>query len=1500
MFGNIFSKKGGDGAPSRPCGPFFSKTDWLSFWGATAVSMLVYFFTLGPSVGMEDSGELATAGDWLGVPHPPGYPLWTMCAWVFCRVFGWVTYQGHPTPAWAISLMSAVFGALAAGCTAMLITSSARDMLRGEAGEGASDRHRDMMALAGGLGGSLVFAFSPVMWSQATIVEIYSLNALFLMWVLLLTYRWMRRPSDKILWLTAFVFGLGLTNYQVLLFAAVPLVLVILTTEIRLFRDFTLLLVPIGLTAHLLSVVSREDVANMPGKRWIFGQAQNSSIFASATARPQTLPYEVAKFNHLGDVALQGVPDSTLLWTGAILVVAAAAVAAAMRRRAEANPGRWRADMPALAGACTALAGVAAMLLSRVFSVTEVWFGAGPAGTFVYGRSAPRTWPESQLAGAPLASPDLYLAVGVLLSLSIACALYVAFRRDKTLREIVRDALDGTGGPSGRIAGFAAAGMALFAAAAAVAPLVALDAAGVHGAGKEFSWLVPGLVLAAGIAVVWALTWKIPRGAAYAIPVTGAQLAFFALAVRGALNGLTDPNTWWFFWPVLWNFAALGLAWAALPNGRRVAFAAFFAELGVSFYAYMPIVSDLRNPPMNWAYPRTWKGFKHAITRGQYEAIGFLDGGFEKLGDQFGSYLSDLRMQFTLVAATLALLPFAAWKWRNAKGRARSALNLAAALYIAVAALVVASEIYGGEPPWRVDKLLIAALGALAATGAVAILCRQTAKLLAGGADAGATVRKADAAGDAAEGEGRDAAKPADLSHPPRFCADDISQRWLLCTGAGFVMMSFVLIMLANTRGDIQDGFIQKVKFISSHGIFSLWIGCGLAFGLAVANRWLAPVLRDSPFRRPVLGALLAAASLTFLIPVYENYTNDDLIMRMGSAEQNGHTFGWQFGAYQLEGNRAIAPELSPDEEPLPNPDWPPPMTKDAFFFGGSDPGRFVPTYMIYSADYRPDVHLITQNALADGTYMSVERDLYGDDIWIPDTADSQLAFEQYDKENPGSSAHGKIEVQGALEVMKINAILARQMFDRERLRRDFYIEESYPIQWMYPYLTPHGLIMKIEGDPSIDGKSPFAVRMPPATVRSDMDFWDWYTRRLLRDPAFRRDFAAQKNFSKLRSAIAMLYYNRGMDREFAEAAREACHLYPISTESVIRYFQTSQLRGIRLHADPKTPPDAMPDLVFLADGIDRAHSGMAYLSAIDQKHEVARMYTERARETVEILMEAAREKRNPSTRECVKIATALCGMNRPDLTLPFLRTVLADSAYTDFQGLSDCTACAAMLRLMDIPCAFAQKLMTSLAARGGEGERWLRDPANADGVKRAALVSLEGAIQIAGRRSAGAEADRAVEMRLLCSEFFFKAYAKAAGEPARDQSGAGKGGERFGTLVPVLASLRSAYGDLLRSDGDKRIMDSISRSARACAAFVTRRDTRKERIDAVKQLAATIESDERAALAAAAKAGRPPEKAPGGVADWRAMLGDSTVNAIFREPRQALPAPGGARRLLF
>ena len=65
------------------------------------------------------------------------------------------------------------------------------------------------------------------------------------------------------------------------------------------------------------------------------------------------------------------------------------------------------------------------------------------------------------------------------------------------------------------------------------------------------------------------------------------------------------------------------------------------------------------------------------------------------------------------------------------------------------------------------------------------------------------------------------------------------------------------------------------------------------------------------------------------------------------------------------------------------------PMAKDAVLYGGTDPGRFNPTYMIFAESFTPpekrrdpefdrrDVYLITQNALADGTYLDYIRAHY-------------------------------------------------------------------------------------------------------------------------------------------------------------------------------------------------------------------------------------------------------------------------------------------------------------------------------------------------------------------------------------------------------------------------------------------------------------------------------------------------------------------------------------------
>jgi tetratricopeptide (TPR) repeat protein len=401
-----------------------------------------------------------------------------------------------------------------------------------------------------------------------------------------------------------------------------------------------------------------------------------------------------------------------------------------------------------------------------------------------------------------------------------------------------------------------------------------------------------------------------------------------------------------------------------------------------------------------------------------------------------------------------------------------------------------------------------------------------------------------------------------------RFDADDVSQHWLISTTAGFLMMSVVLVGLANIKGDLQDAFIQKVKFISSHGLFAIWIGYGLAFGLTVGNRLLKELVGRGKLAegllKPLRTGMVCAGLLVVAIPIYENYNNEYLVFSMSGAEQNGHDFGWQFGNYQLRGADAVIEELDADEEPLPNPLFPQEMEPHAFFFGGTDPGRFVPTYMIYSANVRPDVYLVTQNALADNTYMNTMRDLYGNDLWIPTPDDSAKAFQIYvDEVQAGKRPknadltieNGRVQVSGALGVMEINGILCDMIFQKNKARHAFYIEESYVINWMFPYLTPHGLIMKINAE-----KMPF----DRAAARDDLLFWDWYTRHLLRSPMFRRDLPAQKSFSKLRSAIAGLYVARGMPAEGERAFQEARTLYPVSPEANFRLIQEVLLRQAR------------------------------------------------------------------------------------------------------------------------------------------------------------------------------------------------------------------------------------------------------------------------------------------------------------------------------------------------
>ncbi|MGD0813767.1 MAG: hypothetical protein ABSA83_09200, partial [Verrucomicrobiota bacterium] len=163
----------------------------------------------------------------------------------------------------------------------------------------------------------------------------------------------------------------------------------------------------------------------------------------------------------------------------------------------------------------------------------------------------------------------------------------------------------------------------------------------------------------------------------------------------------------------------------------------------------------------------------------------------------------------------------------------------------------------------------------------------------------------------------------------------------------------------------------------------------------------------------------------------------------------------------------------------------------------------------------------------------------------------------------PGEDAHvvnGQIQVSGQASVMGINGLLAKVIFDKNP-GHEFYEEESFPLDWMYPHLTPFGVIMKINREPvpeitqdMIDKDHAFWSRFSERTIgnwitydTSVKDVCAWAENVYLRhyfggftgDRKFVRDDDAQKAFSKSRCSVAGSVYQWRSDNSHSPAEKE-------------------------------------------------------------------------------------------------------------------------------------------------------------------------------------------------------------------------------------------------------------------------------------------------------------------------------------------------------------------------
>jgi thioredoxin-like negative regulator of GroEL len=210
----------------------FRRVDWLTFLVTFAAVWIGYYLTLAPEVTLEDSGELATGSFYAGIPHPPGYPVWTLYTWL------WTVLLPFKNVAWRVALGEATGGALAAGLLGLLVSRGSSMMMEGiEDLRAVASRWEGSICMVSGFVAGMLLGFNGYMWSQSVIVEVYSFSVASLMVVLLCLLRWIYAPHQRrYLYYALFFHGICFTNHQTLIVAAMGIEVAIAAADFRLGR----------------------------------------------------------------------------------------------------------------------------------------------------------------------------------------------------------------------------------------------------------------------------------------------------------------------------------------------------------------------------------------------------------------------------------------------------------------------------------------------------------------------------------------------------------------------------------------------------------------------------------------------------------------------------------------------------------------------------------------------------------------------------------------------------------------------------------------------------------------------------------------------------------------------------------------------------------------------------------------------------------------------------------------------------------------------------------------------------------------------------------------------------------------------------------------------------------------------------------------------------------------------------------------------------------------
>ena len=168
-------------------------------WGLPLTSGLVllavYVCTLAPDITFWDAGEFIAAARTLGIPHPPGTPLFVLVLAVWAKLFAFLSFP------LATNLFSAVVSSIAAMLSARLVARGTGDMLAGAAA-----------ALCAGSMTSV--------WLNATETEVYAASLGLAVLTLVTAERAGRSRSASLRVLVAYLIALAVPLHLSALLAA--------------------------------------------------------------------------------------------------------------------------------------------------------------------------------------------------------------------------------------------------------------------------------------------------------------------------------------------------------------------------------------------------------------------------------------------------------------------------------------------------------------------------------------------------------------------------------------------------------------------------------------------------------------------------------------------------------------------------------------------------------------------------------------------------------------------------------------------------------------------------------------------------------------------------------------------------------------------------------------------------------------------------------------------------------------------------------------------------------------------------------------------------------------------------------------------------------------------------------------------------------------------------------------------------------------------------------